>query len=246
MRCQHAKDLISLSLDVEMPEFERSRLVTHLADCPDCRRHQEVLEQGRELMQKGMAHVPENFEWKVQLGIQRALRQRAAEESAAPARSAFWRPLVGSTLAVAAAVVLVGSFFLLPESGSGPIETFGDTSAASRLASGESVEPDLSGAVRGSDLQVNMSDNRFGIRTVAGAVPLGESWPAGRSDASSPWGWSAAQSRSSSDGFVPWSSGGGAIPRLQLVIRGYRLPAATAAPTDSNQGSSSEDPMAPR
>ena len=31
MRCQHAKDLISLSLDVDMPEFERSRLVTHLA-----------------------------------------------------------------------------------------------------------------------------------------------------------------------------------------------------------------------
>lgn len=113
MRCNQAKDLISLALDEPITEYDRSRLGDHLAACPDCLRHQDVLLQGREALQQGLVEPPDNFEWKVQLGIQRQLREGARQLEPSGLKRRFWLPAGVTTVAVAT-LVLVSGWILMP------------------------------------------------------------------------------------------------------------------------------------
>ena len=167
LRCSRAREWVGLSMDEELDEVQRVRLAAHLADCPDCRRHESILRQGREALRGQMAEPSENFEWKVQLGIQRALRERAAGAEAP--RASFWRPALASAAAVALLVVGAGALWLGAEGpavpGTGPVpasptlaRTSGDT---------EPAQPDLSGGVRGRVFEIDATREGFGIRTVS-------------------------------------------------------------------------------
>ena len=119
--CRRARTWISRALDDDLGEAERVRLGEHIGVCSECRRHQDVLEQGRHWMRSAEAEPSENFEWKVQLGIQKALRERAAEATGAAIvgeSPSFWRPALASAVAMTVLVVGMGAW-LLPGSGTG-------------------------------------------------------------------------------------------------------------------------------
>lgn len=139
MRCHNAKSLISRSFDEPIKEFDRSQLEDHLQSCQDCATHLQVLDRGRELLHAGTQVAPsENFEWKVQLGIQKAMRDAARERYSISPRPAFWRPVLGGALGMAALVLVLG-VSILPRLQSGPASEQGAVLS-------EASEPDLGGA----------------------------------------------------------------------------------------------------
>jgi len=106
MRCRQAQELLSLVLDEAAGEYDRNRLELHLDDCADCRAHRDVLVRGTEVLRSApMVEPSENFEWKVQLGIQRALRDSSTlREPDARPRRLWWT--AATSAAVAAAIIL--------------------------------------------------------------------------------------------------------------------------------------------
>lgn len=170
MRCGRSRDLISEAFDVDLPEHQRQELLEHLSDCDDCRRHHEILERGRTLLHEGLVDAPETLEWNVQLGIQRALRERAQAPAPGLGRS-FWGRTVASAAAAAAVVVLVGGV-LLSDRGVDPVA---ESAAPSSVAQREpAAEPDLSGARPVTDIEFgNAFSGDYGIRTVADQSTLG-------------------------------------------------------------------------
>jgi hypothetical protein len=112
MKCSDVRLLISTSMDETLAEYERAGLARHLASCADCVQYQSQLAQGHELLRSHLAAPAVNFEWKVQLKIQQALREAAARRESPP-RQRFWLPVGASALVVAAVVVLVGGAWIL-------------------------------------------------------------------------------------------------------------------------------------
>jgi hypothetical protein len=112
MRCNNAHQLISIALDEPLSEYDRSGLERHLESCPACARHRALLLRGRELLGVGLVAPAENFEWKVQLGIQRALRAGAAAAELPRSPRRFWLPAGASAIVVASLVVIAGTFWL--------------------------------------------------------------------------------------------------------------------------------------
>lgn len=172
MRCNKAREWISDSLDSRLDERKGLELSEHLADCPDCRTHQTVLEQGQAMLRQEMVEPSENFEWKVQLKIQQALRDKAvADEPLTGWR--FWRPALASAASVALLVVVAGGLLLTRDDPTRPQPLRASPAADFALSEpmaveeGEMSEPDLSGAVRSQPLRVNAASGGFGIRTVA-------------------------------------------------------------------------------
>lgn len=129
MRCRQAQRLISLALDEPLSEYDRSHLGQHLESCDACVHHRAVLLRGRELLSDGLAEPPENFEWKVQLGIQRALRAGAAAAELPVPRRRFWLPVASSAAAVASVVIVAGALWL-----KGEADVPSGTGAARQLA----------------------------------------------------------------------------------------------------------------
>jgi hypothetical protein len=171
MRCSKARELISDSLDSRLDESRGLELSRHLDDCADCRTHESVLQAGQALLRQDLVEPSENFEWKVQLKIQQALRDKVvAEEPLTGWR--FWRPALASASSVALVVVMAGAFLLSQDSDPGSPSSpspVADFAAPRNLALQEAqpAEPDLSGAVRSQPLRVNAASGGFGIRTVA-------------------------------------------------------------------------------
>lgn len=166
MRCRKSREFVSLALDDLLDEADRLALTEHLGACPRCRRHEAVLLRGRQALRSVEPELSENFEWKVQLGIQKAMRERAASRYRLPegTRRPFWRPALASAVAVAALVVLVGAPLLrAPDGAPG-------SGSPSPLAG--SATPDLSGAVRVSPLDIDVTRPGFGIRTVGTSLPV--------------------------------------------------------------------------
>lgn len=174
MRCNKAREWISDSLDARLDESKGLELSEHLADCPDCRTHQTVLEQGQAMLRQEMVEPSENFEWKVQLKIQQALRDKAVSEEPLTGWR-FWRPALASATGVALLVVVAGGLLLTsddptrPQALTSPAADFAqaDADPAASLEEADLAEADLSGAVRSQPLQVNAASGGFGIRTVA-------------------------------------------------------------------------------
>jgi hypothetical protein len=171
MRCNKARELISDALDARLDESKGLELSEHLATCSDCMTHQTVLARGQALLREEMVEPPENFEWKVQLKIQQALRDQAVAEEPLSGWK-FWRPALASAASVALLVVVAGGLLLTRDDPTRPrvqASPGGDFAAVQPAASGENTtaEPDLSGAVRTQPLRVNAASSGFGIRTVA-------------------------------------------------------------------------------
>ena len=170
MRCSKARELISDALDARLDESRGIDLTRHLDGCADCQQHQAVLERGQSLLRASLAETSDNFEWKVQLKIQQALREKAAGNEPASGWS-FWRPALASAAGVALVVVIAGGIYLNEDASrpaadlspaTGPVLVAGSSSPEP-----SSVGPDLSGGVRRKPLKINTASGGFGIRTVA-------------------------------------------------------------------------------
>jgi hypothetical protein len=171
MRCKKARELISDSLDARLDESKGLGLSEHLAACADCRTHQSVLHQGQGLLRQELIEPSDNFEWKVQLKIQQALRDKVMADEPLTGWK-FWRPALASAVSVALLVMVAGGVLLTRDDATGPrlqaspaADLAGVQSAALEVAA--RAEPDLSGAVRSKPLRVNAASGGFGIRTVA-------------------------------------------------------------------------------
>ncbi|HEX9640277.1 MAG TPA: zf-HC2 domain-containing protein [Candidatus Krumholzibacteria bacterium] len=116
MRCHKAQEFISLSLDDAIGEYDRSQLVQHLEGCNECADYQAVLQRGTELLRPApMSQPSENFEWNVQLGIQKALRDGVRSEIVSERQRGLW--LSAGLSAAAAALVVVGLGWVALQSG---------------------------------------------------------------------------------------------------------------------------------
>ena len=188
MRCSKARELISDALDARLDESRGIDLTRHLDGCTDCQKHQAVLGQGQALLRADLVETSDNFEWKVQLKIQQALREKAAGKEPVSGWR-FWRPALASAAGVALVVVLAGGVFLVQESAS-PVADLSPASVPVLVAESSSTEsspaePDLSGGVRRKPLKINTASGGFGIRTVADqgfikSSPLADPPAAGR------------------------------------------------------------------
>lgn len=168
--CRRARAWISRALDDDLDEASRLRLEQHVGTCPECERHREVLQQGRMLLRSSEAEPSENFEWKVQLGIQRALRERAAAaEDPSPSSRGFWRPAVASAAAVALLVVGAGQVVLPGGSGGdGAVSSPGTATLGTQVAveAEPEPEPDLSGGVPGDPIEFDAVTQRYDFTNV--------------------------------------------------------------------------------
>ncbi len=177
MRCPKSRELISTAFDAELSEHDRCELVEHLATCEDCRTHHAVLEKGQTLLAEGLVDPPENFEWKVQLGIQRALRERATEVESTTFGWGFWGRTAATATTMAALVLLVGSFLMRGSEVHAPGMASGEGGPAALVASlpeeGSAAAPDLSGARPVTDFEVDAFRSGYGIRTVADQQSIG-------------------------------------------------------------------------
>lgn len=163
--CRRARTWISRSMDDDLDEASRLRLNEHIGSCAECRRHQEILLQGRAVLRGAEAEPSDNFEWKVQLGIQKALRERASAAEVDARRVGFWRPAVASAAAVALLVIGAGQVLLPGDEASS--EQPDTTVGAARVVEAAPVAtPDLSGGVPGTPIEVDATGSGFGIRTV--------------------------------------------------------------------------------
>lgn len=107
MRCHKAQEFISLSLDDAIGEYDRSQLVQHLEGCDECAGYQRALERGSELLRAAPLVEPsDNFEWKVQLGIQKALRDGSRAELPGARPTGLW--LAAGLSAAASALLVIG------------------------------------------------------------------------------------------------------------------------------------------
>jgi hypothetical protein len=113
MKCSHAKLLISWAMDEPLPEYDRAQLEAHVQACAGCAQYGTQLDHGRALLARAMANPPDNFEWKVQLKIQQALREAASQGLPAMGRSRFWLPVGITAATTALLVVAVGGLVLL-------------------------------------------------------------------------------------------------------------------------------------
>ncbi len=122
MRCSKAQSYLSQALDEHLPADVTLDLDRHLDDCADCRVYREDLVLGQRLLAASEPELPENFEWKLQLRLNQALREAAGEnlfpwtEDAAPDRWAFLRNF-GAATAVGLAAVLALAMVLGPDGG---------------------------------------------------------------------------------------------------------------------------------
>jgi len=179
MRCSKAQNLISLAMDESLAEPEGIALEHHLAACPDCVTYRQDLSRCREMLRETEMAPSASFEWKVQLGIQRALRESAAADTAGPRRS-FWLP-VGLSAALSAALVLAVGVALLGSEG-GPADPGSSESIApvgpSRVAQatsphrfqGEGWLLDRSGRLTGPDGAAARADWRSGPASLQGQI----------------------------------------------------------------------------
>ncbi len=116
MRCSKARGYLSRHLDDSLPPVETGELDRHLDDCGDCRVYREDLRIGQRLLAATEPELPENFDWKLQLQLNRTLRKAAGEavlpwhEDRPADRWSFLRSFGTATAAGLAAVLSVAMF----------------------------------------------------------------------------------------------------------------------------------------
>jgi hypothetical protein len=118
MRCNKAREFVNRELDAILPPDATGDLRDHLDACGDCRAYREDLLVGQRLLKATEPKLPDNFEWKLQLKLNRALQEAAGEalypwhEERAD-RWLWWRNF-GAATAVGLAAVLALAMVLGP------------------------------------------------------------------------------------------------------------------------------------
>ena len=122
MRCSKARDYLSRDLDGLLPPDATAGLREHVDACDACSAFREDLVLGRRLLAATEPHLPDNFDWKLQLRLNQALQQRAGEtaypwqEGSMPRRGS-WLPAFGAASSVGLAAVLAVAVLFGPQSG---------------------------------------------------------------------------------------------------------------------------------
>jgi Putative zinc-finger len=118
MRCKKAQEYLGLDLDGVIPPDVTVEVTNHLDGCTDCREFREDLLLGRRILQATEPELPENFDWKLQLRLNQAIKETAGEvaypwEEKPADRWRWWRNF-GSAAAVGMAAVLALAIFTGP------------------------------------------------------------------------------------------------------------------------------------
>ncbi len=118
MRCNKAQEYLSLELDGVLPPDATVQLTSHLDGCGDCQEFREDLLMGRRILQATEPELPDNFDWKLQLRLNQALKETAGEVSypweEKPVDRYRWLRNFGSAAAVGMAAVLALAIFTGP------------------------------------------------------------------------------------------------------------------------------------
>ncbi len=119
MRCRKARDYVSQEFDAVLPPDATGNLRDHLETCAGCREYREDLRLGQRLLAATEPHLPDNFEWKLQLKLNQALQQSAGEakypwQEDLPVDRWNWLRNFGAATAVGLAAVLALAMFLGP------------------------------------------------------------------------------------------------------------------------------------
>lgn len=118
MRCNKAREYLSLELDGLVPPDAAVELEQHVDECPECREYRADLLLGQRLLAATEPQLPENFDWKLQLRLSQTLREAAAETAYPwdePSRDWWgWFRTFGAATAVGMAAVLTFAIFLGP------------------------------------------------------------------------------------------------------------------------------------
>jgi hypothetical protein len=112
MKCNKAQEWMSLEMDGRLTPEHVPLLQQHLTACGACRGYRDELLVSRRLLRATTPTLPESFDWKLQLRLNRALREAAGQASypltqpAATWRRWFARAGVSATLGLAAVLAL--------------------------------------------------------------------------------------------------------------------------------------------
>lgn len=79
MKCRKVREWIGLEMDGQLAPQHVASLQDHLEFCEDCRRYRTDLLLGQRLLQATEPSLPENFDWKLQLGLKRTIREAARD-----------------------------------------------------------------------------------------------------------------------------------------------------------------------
>lgn len=162
MRCSKAQSYLSQELDEQLPADVTGDLDRHLDTCAACREYRADLAVGQRLLAAAEPELPDNFEWKLQLRLNQALRESAGEhlfpwqEEEQATRWAFLRSF-GAAAAVGLAAVLALAVFMGPQGIGLPVDTGPvavTTAPAGRIVSGTGLdEGDRRGIYTGNIFQ---------------------------------------------------------------------------------------------
>lgn len=112
MKCNKAQQWLSLEMDGRLTPEHVPLLQQHLTACDTCRSYRDELLISRRLLRATTQALPESFDWKLQLRLNRALREAAGQASypmsqpAATWRRWFARAGASATLGLAAVLAL--------------------------------------------------------------------------------------------------------------------------------------------
>lgn len=118
MRCNKAQEYLGLDLDGVLPPDATVQLTSHLDSCGECRQFREDLLMGRRILKATEPELPDNFDWKLQLRLNQALKETAGEVAYPweenPVDRWRWVRNFGSAAAVGMAAVLALAIFTGP------------------------------------------------------------------------------------------------------------------------------------
>lgn len=116
MNCNKAQEWISLQMDGQLPAQHVPLLQEHLTGCAVCRLYCDEFLLGRRLLAAIDPVPPDNFDWKLQLRLNHAMREAAREIqfpwSRPPGRWRFWLSRAGLAAPLGLAAVMVLSLVL--------------------------------------------------------------------------------------------------------------------------------------
>ncbi len=79
MRCNKARQFISLAMDEQLPPTKTHELGEHLDHCSGCQDFRKELIMGRRLLTATEPVLSDNFDWRLQLKLNQTLQQTAGE-----------------------------------------------------------------------------------------------------------------------------------------------------------------------
>jgi len=118
MRCNKAQEYLGLELDGVLPPEATGKLTSHLDSCGECREFRADLLMGRRILKATEPELPDNFDWKLQLRLNQAIKETAGEVAYPweenPVDRWRWLRNFGSAAAVGMAAVLALAIFTGP------------------------------------------------------------------------------------------------------------------------------------